>query len=66
MERFNRQCVIVVLIGLALLMLGDIPPDTLSLGGFAVRLITFKTLGVLIFSLAVQANKKWRVYGNEE
>ena len=66
MERFIRQCVIGALIGVALLMLGDIPPESLSLWAFAARLIFFKALGVLVFGLAVEINKEWRVYGYKE
>ena len=66
MEKFIRQCVIGALIALALMMLGDIPPESLSLGATAVRLIAFKTLGVLAFGLAVQINKEWKVYGYKE
>lgn len=66
MERFIRQCVIGALIGLALLMLGDIPPESWSLAATAVRLIVFKALGVLVFGLAVRIDREWRVYGYKE
>ncbi|MDE6742083.1 MAG: DUF4436 domain-containing protein [Muribaculaceae bacterium] len=66
MEKFIRQCVIIALIALALMMLGDIPPDALPMGAWIAQLIGFKTLGVLAFGLAVQINKEWRVYGYKE
>ncbi|MDE6649655.1 MAG: hypothetical protein K2K45_06980 [Muribaculaceae bacterium] len=66
MEKFIRKCVIGAIIALALLMLGDIPPESLSLTMCAIRLIIFKTLGILAFGLAVQINKGWRVYGYKE
>lgn len=66
MEKFIRQCVLAALIGFALLMIDDIPPDSLPLGATAIRLVGFKTLGILAFGFAVTLNKEWRVYGYKE
>lgn len=66
MEKFIKQSAITALIGLALLMIGDIPPDSLPLGAFAIRLVGFKALGILTFGFAATLNKEWRVYGYED
>ena len=66
MEKFIRQCVIIALIALALMMLGDIPPDALPMGAWIAQLIGFKALGVVAFGYAVRINKEWRVYGYKE
>ena len=65
MEKFIRQCVTIALIWIALMSIFDIPPESLSLTATAVRLIVFKTFGILTFGLAVKINKEWRVYGKE-
>ena len=66
MEKFIRQCVIGALIGIALLMLGDIPPDALPMEAWIAQLIGFKALGVFTFWYAARINKEWRVYGYKE
>lgn len=66
MEKFIKQSAIAAIIGLAILAIGDIPPDSLPLGAFAARLVGFKVLGILAFGFAVTLNKEWRVYGLED
>ena len=63
MEKFIKQCVIGALLALALVLLGDIPPESWSLTATAIRLIVLKALGLLVFGFTVRIDKQWRVYG---
>ena len=66
MEKFIKQCVIGALLALALVLLGDIPPESWSLTATAIRLIVLKALGLLVFGFTVRIDKKWRAYGSVE